>query len=154
MRDHPPRPPRRGGEAVPAGLNPTPGQKEPPGSLHGEQPSAAAELWVIKVPAGDQPAMPGTQAHKPAGSAGRMLTMLRRVGIGAGLRVTVPPGDAGEMISMIRCIIVSLIWGATVTGTLAIGYTARLPAAVIFAIVVLEFAGLLAAMRNTRRKDK
>jgi hypothetical protein len=138
---------------VPAGLNPTSGQKEPPESLHGEAPSAAAELWVIKVPADDRPDISGDQQAAKAQS-GWILTRLRRIGVGVGLRVAVPPGDADELVSMIRCIVVSLVWGATVATTLVIADVARLPAAVVVIVVVLELAGLYTAMRRTRRRDR
>jgi len=143
-----------GGEAV-AGLNPVPGHKESPESAPGDEaPSAAAELWVMKVPAGDQPAIPGAWQTRAAGKpSGRIANALRRIGIAAGLRMTVPAGDASEMIAMIRCIIVAFIWGATVVTTLVTSITAGLPAAATVAVVVLELVGFLFAIRRVRRGD-
>jgi hypothetical protein len=62
----PPRFPVRGGEADMAPVSPAPGQKEPAGSLRGEEaPSAAAELWVMKVPADDHQASPAPSTYSP-----------------------------------------------------------------------------------------
>jgi hypothetical protein len=78
--------------------------------------------------------------------------VLRRIGLAAGLRVTVPPGEASEMIGMIRCVIASLIWGGTALGTLAIASTASWPAAAVVAVIMLELAGFVITLRRTRRK--
>ena len=83
--------------------------------------------------------------------------MLRRAGIGAGIRLVVPDTEASQMLTSVQCITVSLIWAITVIGTLVTTTSAGMAADVTIGIIALELAGLvitLLATRRSRRRDR
>jgi hypothetical protein len=85
----------------------------------------------------------------------RVITMLRRAGLGAVLRIAVPSGDASQMLTTIERITITLTWAITITITLVIALAASLPAAVVLAVMAIELAGFaitLLATRWRRRK--
>jgi len=133
------------------------GLKQPLSPPEGEEPSASAELHFAKIPvAGEYPAISSAEQVIPASSpVNRVITMLRRAGLGAVLRIAVPSGDASQMLTTIERITITLTWAITITITLVIALAASLPAAVVLAVMAIELAGFaitLLATRWRRRK--
>ena len=118
-----------------------------------------ADIGITLTPVGGK--APGsssgeqvTPASKPAH---RIMTIVRRTGFGAVVRIVVPPGDASQMIAAIERITVSFTWAAAIAATLVIVTAASLPAGTVIAITGLELAGFaitLVATRWRRRRDR
>jgi quinol-cytochrome oxidoreductase complex cytochrome b subunit len=136
------------------------GLKQPLSPPDGEDPTARAELHLLKIPIGAHPAIPSEEQVIPAvaNPVNRILTTLRHTGISAGLRFVVPYGDASQMLTTVERISITAIWAVTVTSTLVITIAAGLPAAVVCAIITVELVGfaltLLATRWRRRKKEK
>ena len=128
------------------------GLQQPLSPPDGEEPSASAELHFAKIPVvGEHPATFSAQQEISASNpANRVITMLRRAGLGAVLRIAVPSGDASQMLTTIERIIITLTWALTVTSTLAIAIAASLSASVVLAIIVTELTGFVITLLATR----
>lgn len=132
---------------------PQPGPTQPSGPTGTEGLTSSAELYVIKVPAdGPYPGIHGgEQAPTAAPPANRIITMLRRAGISAGLRFVVPDTEASQMLTSVHCITVTLIWAITVIGTVVTTTSAGVAAVITLGIIALELAGFAITLLMTRR---
>jgi hypothetical protein len=115
-----------------------------------EEPSASAEVYVYKIPSGDEP----RETPNTAGNKGSRADMLRPLGpIAAGIRVKVPPGESGKLLRAIENITLGTTWAGGVTGTFFGAAAAHLPAAGTITLIVLEILVPPAVFRSRRRKD-
>jgi hypothetical protein len=134
------------------------GLKQPLNPLDGEEPSASAELHFAKIPVtGEHPATFSAEQAIPASNpVNRVITMLRRTGLGAVLRIAVPSGDASQMLITVERITITLTWAFTVISTLVIAVAASLSATVVLAIIATELTGFVVALLAThwRRHKK
>jgi hypothetical protein len=115
-----------------------------------EEPSASAEVYVYKIPLGDE--LGGTSVT--AGARWSRTNMPRLLGpIAAGMRVKVPPGESGRLLRMIERITLGATWAAGVTGTFFGAAAAHLPPAGTVAVLLLEITVPPVVFRSRRRKD-
>jgi hypothetical protein len=118
-----------------------------------EAPSAAAELHIMKIPASDPQANPGTREISTSASpASPLLATLRRAGFAVQARMTVPAANAGEMLAMLRNVALAVTWAVTVIITLAVAIPAGVPADAIIAIVAIELIGFAVGALSLRHK--
>jgi hypothetical protein len=136
--------------------SPDSGQQPPVGDVPSlEEPSAAAELHVVKIPIDDSSAVSARGEISPAGDpASRFVTWMRRAGFGVHARVTVPAANAGDMLIVLRNVSLTVTWAVTVLVTLVITVLASVPVNVIVAITIIELIGFVIGALSVRRKRR
>jgi hypothetical protein len=115
-----------------------------------EEPSASAELYLYKIPAGNEPG----KTLVTTGNDGSRTNMPWLLGpIGAVVRVKVPPGESGKLLRTIENIALGATWAAGVTGTFFGAAAAHLPPAGTVTAILLEILVPPVVFRGRRRKD-
>ena len=125
------------------------GLKQPPSQPDEEDPTAVAELYLVKIPTDG-----GEQVIHDPKPARWYTSLLRRTGVGAAARLAVPARDASQMLAVIERVIITLGWAATVVVTLMIAVTWPLSATATITVIALELAGLIIALLATRKRRK
>lgn len=133
------------------------GYEQPLGPDDWGLPTVSAELQMeISIRDEGHDASGREQVTPARDPASRIANMLRRTGLGAGVRIVALAEDGSQMIAAVERISVTRTWAVTVIVTLGIVTAASLPVGAVIAISGLELAGFTVVLFATRwrRREK